>query len=757
MATPRGDGVIGQGGDAVQFSPDELECLNLRMLSSIEKTRQKTFFMPRERQVSLLCIRFIYTRLLQQRTEKDNGREDAVSAESARRAFERLFHVVEDPNAFNLDVDKNKDGFISWGEFFHLYRTKEITIRVSIFERIYLTFDDPDSSYLAQIVSLVVLFTIITSSLSFIIGTLPECQFQEPALSKPKPVPAFGVIEEVCLILFVIEYVARLLTVWAVRDDLIDEQRLLDFVTGFQPAQRASPFWRLVRFLVTPSNVVDLAAILPGLLSTVIENGEGFVVLRLIRLTRIFRAFKIPALSEPVIVISRTMTQSTKALYFLVFNLLLGVMIFGSLMYLAEGASKWDEVEQVFMRRAGKTWNFTSLQWEETWEPSPFVSIPHTFWWALVTATTVGYGDENNFPKTPFGKIVAVVTMIFSLVILALPVGVIGGTFIQVWDHYKIERKKQLEENDKEMTCVTSAVQRLEPWRLCPLLMLEVWHDTHPNSSIPRQQEAIRRRPPTSHFLGQAILRLDLPGNGQTSREVRLTLHNDGEPVKRCIAGSVTVRYSWKPHQDDQTRPRSTQHFDLMGQLNLTVVQADGLVNLNFAHRWGASNPYCTLLCYPESPKVGQLTPCIWRTKTITGTCNPQWSGETRRINFAWFVSKESTDEWGQRENGTGTITAAGTANGNLDDLMDNVLPPVKHDAKMQTGFLGASAPAKVGHALRIMRELNDGLDEVRGEVGRLQGLVHHLSLQAAASGITPGSKIPTMDLDSSPPDEEAC
>jgi len=603
----------------------------------------------------------------------------------------------------------------------------------------------------------VVLLTIITSSLSFIIGTLPECQFQEPALSKPKPVPTFDVIEQVCLILFVIEYVARLLTVWAVRDDIVDENRLMDFVTGFQPAPRSSPLLRLFKFLITPSNVVDLAAILPGLLSTVIENGEGFVVLRLIRLTRIFRAFKIPALSEPVVVISRTISQSTKALYFLVFNLMLGVMIFGSLMYLAEGQSQWNEAEQVFMRRAGKTWNHASKRWEDSWEPSPFKSIPHTFWWALVTATTVGYGDENNFPKTPFGKMIAVVTMVFSLVILALPVGVIGGTFIQVWEEYKKERSIMLEESDKEMTCVTLAVQKLEPWRLSTLLMVEVWHSSHPDSTIPRQQESMQRRPPASHFLGQAILQLDLPNNRQTSHEVRMKLCNDGEPMKRCISGSVTVKYNWEPHQDHQTRPQGTQHFELMGQLELTVVQAEGLTNLNFAHHGGASNPYCTVLCYPESPKVEQLSPWIWRTRAKTGSCNPQWT-ETKTIPYLWYVSKENSNSvsWGAGENGAGTITTASTANGNVDVLTGKNSSLAKRDAKMLSELSGSSAPVKVGAALRMMQELNEGLDEVRGEVGRLQGLVQHLSQQAAASGIAPAPKIPSMDLQS-PPDEQTC
>lgn len=118
MAAPGGGGVSGQAADAVQFSHDELERLNLRMLSSSEKARQKTFFMPRERQVSLLCIRIIYTRLLQQHRERDSGEEDTVPVEAAQRAFQRMFYLLEDMNEQPLDLDKNKDGFLSWGEFF---------------------------------------------------------------------------------------------------------------------------------------------------------------------------------------------------------------------------------------------------------------------------------------------------------------------------------------------------------------------------------------------------------------------------------------------------------------------------------------------------------------------------------------------------------------------------------------------------------------------------------------------------------------
>ena len=58
-------------------------------------------------------------------------------------------------------------------------------------------------------------------------------------------------------------------------------------------------------------------------------------------------------------------------------------------------------------------------------EDDPFSSIPATFWWCVVTLTTVGYGDA--YPLTAYGKLAAAFTMIASVVITALPISVIGA------------------------------------------------------------------------------------------------------------------------------------------------------------------------------------------------------------------------------------------------------------------------------------------------------------------------------------------
>jgi len=718
-------------GHEVHISPEELERMNFRMLASSEKQHSKRFIIPREIPVSLLRIRMIFARLREQTqsphagSDLSNDQEDKVQVEAFQRAFERLFFLLGDPLGFNSkDYDGNGDGFVSWGEFFHVYRKRDIKVQLSIFERIFLTFDDPDSSHLAQIVSIVVLMTIILSSMTFILGTLPECQHQDPPLSAPTPTSEFELIENICLVLFILEYVARLLTVWDVRSEIFDDERVAELAIGYEPLWHSPPWFKLLQFIFAPSNLIDLAAILPALLAFVMDQGGGgFVVLRLIRLTRIFRAFKNPALAEPVIVISQTISQSTKALYVLVFNLLLGIVIFGSLMYLAEGQGRWSEEVQAFERKVGRAWNPTTMLWEDEWEVSPFQSIPHTFWWAIVTATTVGYGD--HYPTTSTGKIVAVLTMIFSLVILALPVGVIGGTFSQVWDEYKIERQRVAEMREREMVFITSAIQRLDPTRLSRLMLIEVWNDQLGG-------EGVSGRPAPARFMGEVTVMLDLPFDQPVTKTEKLRLEQNNDLVKRSVSGSITVKYEWAPNRkamstENLPRLNQTQEdaFELYGDLKLTLVSAERLINLDFAKKNGASSPYCMVLCYPISPVNHELHPSVWRSPTASNNLNPHWDA-THSFSFAW-----------SRPSGLQRVAVGQPqATWNHEGIIPTGEPKQIEQPSSGAGGLG-SRPQTVGVAPRLdevlnaLREIGRELVQVRQEVRSLNSRVDKLSLHA--------------------------
>jgi len=169
------------------------------------------------------------------------------------------------------------------------------------------------------------------------------------------------------------------------------------------------------RFVQSAMNWVDLIAILPFFIETAVtaalssstdagEEGDSalsaFSVFRVIRLVRVFRVFKMGKSSGGMKMMAATMAESLKVLTVLVFMVLIAVIVFSSAVYSFEqsGAYKAD-----------------------------FESIPRTFWWALVTMTTVGYGDIA--PITPLGRFVAVFTMFSGIIIVALPITVIGANF----------------------------------------------------------------------------------------------------------------------------------------------------------------------------------------------------------------------------------------------------------------------------------------------------------------------------------------
>merc|ERR1719160_1133977 len=115
-------------------------------------------------------------------------------------------------------------------------------------------------------------------------------------------------------------------------------------------------------------------------------------------MARITRAVRIGRYIEAVAMIKRTMHRSTRALYVLAVLLFGGVVIFGSLIYFCEGG-KWDPETHTYMRTETVRWDPNIREYVEVLGESPFSSIPASFWWSIVTATTVGYGDE--FPTSP--------------------------------------------------------------------------------------------------------------------------------------------------------------------------------------------------------------------------------------------------------------------------------------------------------------------------------------------------------------------
>jgi len=678
------------GGDSmIPISEDEAEEHNLRVLTCCDSLFEadqsgKHWLIPMKDPVPLLFLRQMFTKLYQQqqyqhrtqlymdqadkcKDDKDDGRDNHIPTEAFQRAFERLFFALGEDDGFDSRrYDRNNDGLISWTEFTYVFNDHKFHLKLTIPERIFITFDNPESSIVAQFLQAFMLSTIVVSSLGFILSTSPNFQNEPVGRNAPEPYKFFTVVENICLTIFLLEYLIRLCTCWSVRDEVVDKEKLMKLVVGDGTLELSTPSGRLFRFLVSVPNIIDVIAIAPGVLGWIITlEGGGFVVLRLVRLTRIFRAFKNPKLVEPVIVIARTMSQSTKALYLLAFNGLLGILISGSLMYLVE-KGEWDASTRSYNRYVGRSWDATTGKWIDNKAESPFYSIPHAFWWAVVTATTVGYGD--TFPTTSWGYVVAAATMVFSLVIAALPVGVIGGNFSQSWADYDQETKAKAAGLRRDKRFITEAIQRTDPFEMSKLLYIELWNERF----ITGTQKS--KRPDLAEFMGQAHLILQCPPDSKYgSGPVTVPLRDGAEGAlpRRKITGSVTIEYLWTPQKFmSEKSPKFSKQMTvgsqklpcLQGELKFTLIRAENLINLTYScGEWSLSNPYARVFCYPNAPKEKVLhcpvawqtpfarlqsekllhCPVAWRSPNAVRTLSPEWN-ISKTFKYDWSMPEES-------------------------------------------------------------------------------------------------------------------
>jgi len=139
--------------------------------------------------------------------------------------------------------------------------------------------------------------------------------------------------------------------------------------------------------------IVDLVSILPTYLSLILPGGQIFITIRLLRMLRVFRVLKFVQYIGAANTLTAALKASRKRIAVFVFTILIIVIIVGSLMYAIEG------------------------------EENGFTSIPHSIYWAIVTLTTVGYGDIS--PQTGLGQFLASIIMILGYGIIAVPTGIV--------------------------------------------------------------------------------------------------------------------------------------------------------------------------------------------------------------------------------------------------------------------------------------------------------------------------------------------
>jgi voltage-gated potassium channel len=139
--------------------------------------------------------------------------------------------------------------------------------------------------------------------------------------------------------------------------------------------------------------VIDLLSILPTYLSLLLPGGQYLAVIRVLRVIRVFRVFKLARFLGEASLLSTALRNARYKIAVFLVTVVCIVIVVGSVMYLVEGGA------------AG------------------FSSIPQGVYWAVVTLTTVGYGDIA--PITPLGKALAAFVMILGYGIIAVPTGIV--------------------------------------------------------------------------------------------------------------------------------------------------------------------------------------------------------------------------------------------------------------------------------------------------------------------------------------------
>jgi voltage-gated potassium channel len=212
--------------------------------------------------------------------------------------------------------------------------------------------------------------------LTIIVNVIAVVLESEPSLKQNYDL-LFLAIEVASSIIFTLEYAARL---WCAPEHA--------------PWQHLKPWRARLKWALHPQSVIDFLAILPFYLAYW-DAGA----LRALLLFRLFRFFKLTRYSPGLASLAEAIYSERRALAACGVILLGAILVAASIMHLAE----------------------------HNVQPDKFGTIPEAMYWAVITLTTVGYGDVA--PVTPLGQLIAAVTAIMGLVMLALPVGIIASAF----------------------------------------------------------------------------------------------------------------------------------------------------------------------------------------------------------------------------------------------------------------------------------------------------------------------------------------
>ncbi len=219
--------------------------------------------------------------------------------------------------------------------------------------------------------------------------------------SDTRPAKAFDVVLLVVILisvaLVILESIPEINAKWGPELKVAEWAITLIFTTEY--ILRIIISTKPVKYIFSFFGIIDLLSVIPTYLSLFLVGAQGLIVIRALRLLRVFRILKLTRYTSESRIIMQALRASRIKISIFLFAILMIITIIGTLMYLVEG------------------------------EEHGFTSIPIGIYWAIVTLTTVGYGDIT--PITDLGKFISGIVMINGYAIIAVPTGIISAEIVQ--------------------------------------------------------------------------------------------------------------------------------------------------------------------------------------------------------------------------------------------------------------------------------------------------------------------------------------